>query len=251
MGVVLSATPSADGQSLEVETADGGQGSWDKQSASRQIRTFTLSNGTHSVTVKSKYTTGWLQSWIAVGGDVEDDGAASTSGGLARFAVPVGGDGLDVLAGGSDFGADAFTPGTSNAGPDPLITGAVLGGVGLLLMALALRAGPPKPPGVNALVAAPLKPKPVTLTFNFPYALNSAGKRCWNDADATRRRQLERHLDKAGVEMTGMGAMMGCGRDAGSDIDVRTRTPRRTEALVRRLASRSGLEVGEVRPWNG
>ena len=76
MGLVLSVTPSADGQSLSVETADGGQGPQNGQIITRQTRTFSLGNATHPVLVTSKYSSGWLDRWVRVGGDETDDTGA-------------------------------------------------------------------------------------------------------------------------------------------------------------------------------
>lgn len=73
VGVALRVTPSADGQSLEVETADGGQGTREQQTATRNIRTFSLSSGAHPIAVQSPFNSGWLEEWVAVGGDEADE----------------------------------------------------------------------------------------------------------------------------------------------------------------------------------
>jgi hypothetical protein len=124
-GVVVCVTPSADGQSLIVETADGGQGSRTAQFASRNKRTFRLSDGPNPVVVQSPSGPGWLDRWIALGGD-EDDGPC----GLA-----VAGDAVAVDSG-SGFSAGAL----------------VLAGAGALVIAMALWAGSsPTPPPVIRL----------------------------------------------------------------------------------------------------
>ena len=91
-GVVVRVERSADGRSMRVETADGGQGTWNAQTAERQWRTFSLSDGPHPVLVQSRATSGWLQGWIAVGGDEADDvpqdgGGGEASGSLAAVVL--------------------------------------------------------------------------------------------------------------------------------------------------------------------
>lgn len=88
IGVVLAVTPSADGQSLTVDTADGGQGTRQAQYAGRNTRTFTLSSGPHPVTVQSKSGAGWLDRWVRLGGD-EDLGPGGAPG---TEPIAVGGD---------------------------------------------------------------------------------------------------------------------------------------------------------------
>ena len=73
VGVVVSVTPSDDGQSLTVETADGGQGTRTAQFAGRNVRTFSLSSGAHPVVVQSPSGPGWLDRWVSVGGDEPND----------------------------------------------------------------------------------------------------------------------------------------------------------------------------------
>jgi hypothetical protein len=98
VGVIVSATPSADGQSLTIETADGGQGTSTDQQISRQIRTFSLASGAHPVTYSAKYSSGWLDGWISVGGS-EDDGTGDPS-------TPASSDPSDDPPPGSDDGDD-------------------------------------------------------------------------------------------------------------------------------------------------
>lgn len=76
VGVVLRVTPKGS-DTLEVETADGGQGTRDNQSAKRNVRTFKVSTGPHAVTVQSPSGAGWLDRWVAVGGDAPDDDVAN------------------------------------------------------------------------------------------------------------------------------------------------------------------------------
>jgi len=57
-GAVVSVTPSADGQSLSVETADGGQGTRTDQEITRQTRTFTIGSGAHAVEYSAKLVNG-------------------------------------------------------------------------------------------------------------------------------------------------------------------------------------------------
>lgn len=83
IGVVVRVTPKGD--ALEVETADGGQGTRQAQSAARNVRTFSTSSGAHPVVVQSPSGPGWLERWIAVGGDEADDVAGDEGdGGIAR-----------------------------------------------------------------------------------------------------------------------------------------------------------------------
>lgn len=72
VGVVLSAAVQNDG-SLRVETADGGQKVGGNEGATRNVRTFRLGSGSHPVLVQSPSSSGWLEGWIAVGGDEADD----------------------------------------------------------------------------------------------------------------------------------------------------------------------------------
>jgi hypothetical protein len=73
-GVVLSATKSPDGQSITIESADGGQrDAQGRQAATRQKRTFAFQSGVHPIAVSSKFGSGWLDRWFAVGGDGPDD----------------------------------------------------------------------------------------------------------------------------------------------------------------------------------
>lgn len=73
-GVVLSVVKSADGQSLTIESADGGQkDAQGREAATRQKRTFAFQSGAHPIAVSSKFGSGWLDRWIAVGGDGPDD----------------------------------------------------------------------------------------------------------------------------------------------------------------------------------
>ena len=80
-GVILSVTPSADGQSLVVETADGGQNSAGLADIHRQIRTFSLGDSTHPVLYSATATSGWLTGWISVGGAEELPADTSGQGG--------------------------------------------------------------------------------------------------------------------------------------------------------------------------
>jgi len=70
VGVVLSVTPSDDGQSLSVETADGGQGTRTDQEITRQTRTFTIGSGAHAVEYSAKLSSGWCDGLITL----DDDG---------------------------------------------------------------------------------------------------------------------------------------------------------------------------------
>jgi hypothetical protein len=112
-GVVVRVTPRDDG-SLEVETADGGQGTRSAQKATRQVRYFSIGDATHPVHVVSPSTggNGWLDRWIAIGGDGADPGAdgggapGSTPGSVPGDAPDTngGGDGGSSGSGGSGFG---------------------------------------------------------------------------------------------------------------------------------------------------
>lgn len=81
-GVVVSYTPSVDGQSAVVETAEGGQGSGG--TIARNTRTFAVSHdGAHAVSVspagysqsRGAPVTGWLTWWIAIGGPQQQVGS--------------------------------------------------------------------------------------------------------------------------------------------------------------------------------
>lgn len=103
MGVILRFTPAADGQSAEVETADGGQGDKGHQQAGRSIRTFRVSSGARPVTISSKSGESWLEHWFAIGGDEADedaDSAASGGGGSDLGTAAIFGiAGLALIAG--------------------------------------------------------------------------------------------------------------------------------------------------------
>lgn len=107
IGVVLSVTPSEDGQSLAVETADGGQGTRQAQSAKRSTRTFSLSSGAHPVAVQSPSGTGWLDRWVSVGGDAPDNEESPAPSTLPSGVTPGGAtpsDGFAVAAGFAGLG---------------------------------------------------------------------------------------------------------------------------------------------------
>jgi hypothetical protein len=136
VGVVLSVTPSADGQSIAVETADGGQGSTTAQEISRQVRTFSIGHGAHAVEYSAKYSSGWLDGWIALGGDEAlDEPAPSTpapSGDGAGGAPP--------SDDGAEGGPSASVPrprASRGAGADSFALALGALGVGLLLSGAA------------------------------------------------------------------------------------------------------------------
>lgn len=103
-GVIISVTPGEDGRSLIVETADGGQGTRQNQSASRSTRVFKLSDGPHPVVVQSPSGPGWLDRWTSIGGAADDDDgdaipSTEPAGSSAVPALALAGAGLLILAG--------------------------------------------------------------------------------------------------------------------------------------------------------
>ena len=126
-GVVLSATKSADGQSLTIESADGGQNdSQGRQAATRQKRTFAFQSGLHPISVHSKFGSGWLDRWIAGGGDGPDD---------VLDARP-----RDTGTGGAPPGPSTFAP-RSMLGPALLVSA----GTGIFLYGAVKVFGKQKP----------------------------------------------------------------------------------------------------------
>jgi hypothetical protein len=108
VGVVRRVTVAPDGRSMEVETADGGQGSLTGQYAGVNVRTFSISDGPHAIAVHSPASDGWLDRWVAVGGDEADSGAPASDGTLALALA-----GLGVLV----FGAAWLAWGGGWSGP--------------------------------------------------------------------------------------------------------------------------------------
>jgi hypothetical protein len=125
--VVVGVTPSTDGQSLTVETADGGQGTRDHQYAGRRTRTFKLSDGPQPVLIETPGVgESWLVQWVAIGGDELLDVQApapwdpslppSVSSGAPRSIAPLlfGLAGAALLVGGlawvSSSGVGRFPP---------------------------------------------------------------------------------------------------------------------------------------------
>jgi hypothetical protein len=107
VGLVTEVRRAADGKSMEVDTADGGQGTRQDQYMGRQTRTFRVSTGPHPVTISSKSGESWLERWIAVGGDDLDDlplvpssPVASGEGGAGAGVAVLGVLGIAMLAGG-------------------------------------------------------------------------------------------------------------------------------------------------------
>ena len=80
VGVVVRVTP-VDDKTLEVETADGGQGTLEDQKGTRSVRTFRVGTSGHAVDIQSPYNSGWLENWIAIGGDEEDSDASAVASG--------------------------------------------------------------------------------------------------------------------------------------------------------------------------
>jgi|SRR5271166_1300444 len=137
-GVVISATKSADGQVLTVETADGGQkDAQGREAAKRQVRQFMLGYAGHPVEVHSSTGNGWLDRWFAVGGDGPDDVLD------APAATPVAMPGLPGTGGAPPARPPVYAPPSTRSVLVPAIV--VSAGTGIFLYGAIRYFGRQKP----------------------------------------------------------------------------------------------------------
>ena len=252
VGVVTAVRPADDGQSMEVDTADGGQGTRDHQSAGRRTRTFKLSQGAHPVLIETPGVgESWLERWIAVGGDAADDvpgdappagedaadGGGGSSGG-GGGVVLLGAVGALLVAGGWYYFSNEARP--MNAVKERAAAEArIARGVALWREAGSPSATSEFWPAKYRMNATRLSRGATAPMCDATVNLAPTGD---VEADYDSRTRFEGLLRRHKIETTGAGMALGDGRSLGADVDVRCRGACDAN-LLDDLARRAGTSV--------